>query len=442
MASSFQITIDSMSYGAAGVGRTTEGKVIFVPGAAPGDVLEVCLTKESSSYSEGAIQGIIEPSPHRITPACPHTSVCGGCPWMHIGYTAQLKAKRANIVNQLSRIGGIKRDIAETLVAPCVGSKRKLRYRNKIELSVGVDAQSKFTLGFHQHGGNFTPIPKQCLLGAKGIEKAPGALRGALAYLQGHNDLGVFRVSVRHSMRTKDTEVALWTTPSAFPRKIAADTLESALKCTSIVRVLANPGKARKIKNVEALYGKGCWSEELSDNTYRISAPSFFQINTAQAEKMIELVLDGLELDKNSLVADLYCGAGTFTLPLAQRCNFIYAVESAGSSVRDLRRNIKSAGIDNIEVIGGDSARELPSLGELDALVVDPPRSGLAKGVTASIAATGAKRVVYVSCDPATWARDIARFKNDGYQLIKATPVDLFPQTYHVETVSILARKS
>ena len=157
---------------------------------------------------------------------------------------------------------------------------------------------------------------------------------------------------------------------------------------------------------------------------------------------MIELVLDGLELDKNSLVADLYCGAGTFTLPLAQRCNFIYAVESAGSSVRDLRRNIKSAGIDNIEVIGGDSARELPSLGELDALVVDPPRSGLAKGVTASIAATGAKRVVYVSCDPATWARDIARFKNDGYQLIKATPVDLFPQTYHVETVSILARKS
>ena len=155
---------------------------------------------------------------------------------------------------------------------------------------------------------------------------------------------------------------------------------------------------------------------------------------------MIQLVIEGLELDESSIVADLYCGAGTFTLPLAQQCDFVYAVESAASSVRDLRRNMERANLSNIEVIGGDSARELPTLGELDALVVDPPRSGLAKGVTTSIAATGAKRVAYVSCDPATWARDIARFKNVGYKLIKATPVDLFPQTYHVETVSILQR--
>ena len=120
----------------------------------------------------------------------------------------------------------------------------------------------------------------------------------------------------------------------------------------------------------------------------------------------------------------------------------MYAVESAASSVRDLRRNIEAANLTNIEVIGGDSARELPSLGELDALVVDPPRAGLAKGVTQSIASTGAKRVAYVSCDPATWARDRARFKTAGYTLTQATPVDLFPQTYHVETVSILQRIS
>lgn len=440
MTSPLRITINSMAYGAAGVGRSDEGKVIFVPRTAPGDVVDVELTHQTASYSEGVVQTIVEPSPLRVKPICPHADVCGGCPWMHLSYSAQLEAKRANVVSQLSRIGGFKREAAEKLIAPCIPSKREVGYRNKIELSTGVDAQGKFALGFHQQGGNFTPIPKQCPLGAKGIEKAPGALRGALAYLQGHNDLGVFRVGIRHSVRTKDTEVALWTNPCAFPRKIAADTLKSALKCTSIVRVIADQGKARKVKKVEALYGKGCWSEEILNTTYRISAPSFFQVNTAQAEKMIQLVLDGLELDEESIVADLYCGAGTFTLPLAKRCNFVYAVESAASSVRDLRRNMEAENMTKIEVIGGDSARELPTLGELDALIVDPPRAGLAKGVTASIAATGAKRVAYVSCDPATWARDIARFKNVGYELIKATPVDLFPQTYHVETVSILQR--
>ena len=441
MTVSFPITINSMAYGTFGIGRDESGKVVFVPGAAPHETLEVSITKEGSSYSEATIEKIIDHSPYRVKPACPHADICGGCPWMHLSYEAQLEAKRANVVNQLSKIGGIKKDDAEQLVEPCVASKRELGYRNKLEFATGTNTQGKFALGFHQQGGNFTPIPKQCLLGTKGIEKAPGSLRGALAYLQGTNDLGIFRVGIRRSVRTNETEIALWTGPSSFPRKIVADTLKSALKCTSIVRVIADQGKKRKVKKVEALYGKGCWTEELAGNLYRISAPSFFQVNTAQAEKMIQLVVDGLDLNKSAIVADLYCGAGTFTLPLAQRCDFVYAVESAASSVRDLRRNMETAQLDNIEVIGGDSARELPTLGQLDALVVDPPRAGLAKGVTESIANASPTRVAYISCDPATWARDIARFKNVGYKLVKATPVDLFPQTYHVETVSILQRK-
>lgn len=358
---------------------------------------------------------------------------------MHLGYEAQLEAKRANVVSQLTRIGGISRERAEEQVSPCVGSKRQLGYRNKLELAAGHDARGLFMLGFHEHGGQLAAVPKSCLLGAKGIEKAPGSLRGALSYLQGKDDLGIFRVGVRRSVRTRETEIALWTAPSGFPRKMAADTLASALKCTSIVRVMAEPGKARKVKKVEVLYGRGNWGETLLDNEYRISAPSFFQVNTAQAEKMIELVIEGLEIDEGSIVADLYCGAGTFTLPLAERADFVYAVESAASSVRDLRRNME--GIEGeIEVIGGDSARELPTLGDLDALVVDPPRAGLGKGVPESIAASRAKRVAYVSCDPATWARDIARFAQVGYELVRATPVDLFPQTYHIETVSILRK--
>lgn len=434
-----RIEITGMTYGANAVGRASDGKVVFVPGAAPGDVVEVEITRETKAFREGTITAFHEKSPARVDAPCPFAGICGGCPWMHLSYEAQLEAKRASVVSQLSRIGGVAKERAEELVGECVGSKRQLGYRNKLELAAGRDERGLFMLGFHERGGTLSAAPKTCLLAAKGIEKAPGALRGALSYLQGHDDLGIFRVGVRRSVRTKDIEVALWTNPSGFPRKAAADTISSALKCTSIVRVIADAGKARKVKKVEALYGKGHWSEELAGNTYRISAPSFFQVNTAQAEKMIQLVIDGLEVGPDSVVADLYCGAGTFTLPLAQRADYVFAVESAASSVRDLRRNME--GIDGeIEVIGGDSARELPTLGHLDALVVDPPRAGLAKGVAESIAASRAQRVAYVSCDPATWARDIARFANVGYRLVKATPVDLFPQTFHVETVSILER--
>lgn len=435
-----RIEITGMTHGPAAIGRGADGKVVFVEGGVPGDVLEVEVTKEAASYSEATISHVVEAGPARVTPACPFQPVCGGCPWMHLSYPAQLEAKRADVVSQLARVGGVERARAEALVGPCVASKREIGYRNKLELAAGRDAAGRFQLGFHQRSGGLTATPKTCLLGASGIEKAPGALRGALSYLQGQHDLGIFRVGVRRSVRTRETEVALWTAPSSFPRKMAADTISSALKCTSIVRVLADEGAARKVKKVEVLSGKGSWGEELADKHYRVSAPSFFQVNTPQAEKMIDLVIDGLEVDEGSIVADLYCGAGTFTLPLAQRVETVFAVESAASSVRDLRRNIEGLDID-VEVIGGDSARELPELGQLDALVVDPPRSGLAKGVAESIAASRAQRVAYVSCDAATWARDVARFANAGYELVRATPVDLFPQTHHVETVSILARK-
>ena len=188
-----------------------------------------------------------------------------------------------------------------------------------------------------------------------------------------------------------------------------------------------------------ALAGKGCWEEELAGTRFLTSAPSFFQVNTAQAERLVALVQEGLELEEGDYVADLYAGGGTFSVPLAAAGADVVAVESAGSSVRDLRRNAERAGVD-IEVIGGDTARELPELGDLDALVVDPPRAGLAEGVVDSIAAAAPRRVAYVSCDPATWARDVARFEAAGYRLARATPVDLFPQTYHVEVVSIFER--
>lgn len=434
------VRIERMGYGPEGIGHLSSGKTVFVNGGCPGDVLEISLSEEKPSFARAGIVEVLEASPSRVTPpVCAHA--CGGCPWAHISYESQLEAKRSHVVSGLIRTAHMDAARAEELVSPCVPSKREWGYRNKMELGVDADAAGRFTLGFRAEGSHDFAQPETCPVAHRLMEKAPKALRGALRYLQGSQDLGIFRVGVRASLRTKDVEIALWTKPGAFPRAAVSKTLQSALKCTSIVRVMADPGKARAVKKVETLYGKGCWSEKFLDPEveFLTSAPSFFQVNTAQAEKLVELVLAGLEVGEGDLVADLYAGGGTFSVPLALAGADVIAVESAGSSVRDLNRNAQMNGVE-IEVIGGDAGLELPELGELDALVVDPPRAGLAKGVVESIARAKPRRVAYVSCDPQTWARDVARFEENGYKLLSATPVDLFPQTYHVETASIFVR--
>ena len=203
----------------------------------------------------------------------------------------------------------------------------------------------------------------------------------------------------------------------------------------------ADAGSARKLKGLEILDGRGFWRETVAGIEHGVSAPSFFQVNTPQADKLVQLALDGLELDEDCVAADLFCGVGTFTIPLAKRCGGVYAVESYGSSVRNLRHTVEQENVD-VEVIGGDATRELPELGELDALIVDPPRSGLAKEIIGSIAEAAPLRVAYVSCDPATWARDVKLLEAAGFELLQATPVDMFSQTFHVETVSIFANKN
>ncbi len=395
------VSIDRMSYGSAAVGRLADGKTVFVEGAVPGDVAEVEVVEAKPRFARATVARLVESSPDRVAPPC--AAGCGGCSWAPMAYPAQLAAKRANVVDALVRTGRVDPVRAEEIVAPCVPSKREWGYRNKLELACGADGAGRLVLGMRPEGSAEVVPLEACPLANRLIEKAPKALRGALRFLSGNEDLGIFRVGVRGSLRTKDVEVALWTAPGPFPRAAAAKTLAQACKNTSLVRVVAEPGRAR------------------------------------QAERLVALVQEGLELEEGDYVADLYAGGGTFSVPLAAAGADVVAVESAGSSVRDLRRNAERAGVD-IEVIGGDTARELPELGDLGARVVGAPRAGRAEGVVDSIAAAAPRRVAYVSCDPATWARDVARFEAAGYRLARATPVDLFPQTYHVEVVSIFER--
>lgn len=431
------IEIERMAYGADAIGHLPDGKTVFVEGGAPGDVAEIEIVEDKASFARATIKALTEPSPKRVFPESPIDALCGTAPWQHIAYEAQLNAKRDNIVGALVHTARFAQDRAQQLVNPCLGSKRTWNYRNKLELACGHDAHGKFALGFHREGTSDFVAAESSHLAHKQIERAPKALGGAIRFAQGNQDLGIFRVGVRHSLATGELEVAVWTKPGSFPRSMFAKTISTACKTTSIVRVLADPGKARKIKGVEILDGRGYWRERIGDATFSTQAPSFFQVNTAQAGKLVDLALAELGDLDGAYVADLYAGGGTFSIPLALAGADVVAVESAGSSVRDLRFNAENNGVD-IEVIGGDTARELPELGELDALVVDPPRAGLAESVVHDIAAAQPGKVVYISCDPITWARDIARFEECDYRLKSATPVDLFPQTYHVETVSLL----
>ena len=453
-----------------GIGHLSNGKTIFIPQSAPGDIVKVEIEEEKERYAKGRILEMVSASSVRVTPKCALYECCGGCSWQHLNYEEQCASKANAVASSLTHIAKLDENLLENILLPIVGSKSQFNYRNKLELSVVTNAEGKLDLAFSGLHGIGNTFPDTCALASKLLDGTPKALRGALRFLQGQGDLGLFRVGLRASERTRDVELALWTAPCAFPRAHAVKILTSALpNLTSIVRVIAQPGKARKIKQVEKLYGNGYWEENLCGARFCTSAPSFFQVNTQQAETLVNLAIEYLSEGaaedaalenknvansatpttnsqfktkralENKNVADLYCGGGTFSIPLARAGANVSAIEAASSSVKDLRRNARNNSVD-LNIIGGDAAREIKKLPVPDYLVVDPPRAGLGGNVVSDIAALSPKKLVYVSCNHATLARDIARFVEFGYVPKKITPVDLFPQTYHVETVALLVR--
>ena len=476
------IQLHAMSYGSEAIGRMSSGKTVFVEGGVPGDVVECSITCEKSSFARARIERIVQPSAHRVATTSPYDELCGSASWQHIAYQQQCSLKRSNIIAQLERIGKIPPDSAARLVRETLPSKRVWEYRNKIELAVHFDCTHGISVGYtNPQTGEVVENPRSLLVEPP-LQKAAGALQGVLRFALGKTDYGMHRISMRYSRRTRSFEVALWCKPGSFPRNFVAKALNDSLHCSSIVRVLSNPQTPRVIKGIEVLAGKGYWHEQLicADETFDFytQAPAFFQVNTHQAGCLVQQVLDALGDIDGARVADLYAGGGTFSIPLAAAGAQVFAVESVGASVRDLRRNALENCVD-VDVCGGDAARELAALGAhtgaerrtessgdgstessadrsansgaktagarrahaaLDALVVDPPRAGLAPSVPADIVKSGAQRMVYVSCDPATLARDIARLQDCGMQLECVQPVDMFPQTFRVECVCLMSK--
>jgi 23S rRNA (uracil1939-C5)-methyltransferase len=278
----------------------------------------------------------------------------------------------------------------------------------------------------------------ECLLMPEGHRPLLRAVRGALRYLSTREGVQVTRVTLRAALNTRDVQVAVWTEPSPFPRALVARTLSEATGASSIVRVIAREGaEQRDVSSVERLHGKSWWAERCSGHRYGVSAPSFFQVNTEAAERLIELVVE--PVGDAGVVADLYSGVGTFTLPLAARVEHVTALEGSKWALSDLKHNLERAEL-FAEIIGGDASYSADEIGQPDVLVVDPPRSGLGDALPETLSTLGANRIVYVSCDPATFARDAERIVEHGFELESATPVDLFPQTFHTEVVGVFSR--
>ena len=437
MAAILGLRLDGLAHGGAAVGRAQDGRVVFVKAGCPGDIVDVEVTADHGRYLEGVISQIVTPSAERRNPPCPYFGHCGGCQWQHISYAAQAEAKCTQVADSLARIGRIE----GVEVGPTVSGTSPYGYRNRLELRIGKRADGSPLIGMTAAGTDEIVPIDACLLLPERARRTPRAIGGALRYLGGRAGLDIDRVAIRVAARTRDLEIDLWGPPGAFPRHAVAKTLADAVKATCVTRVLVKGDpKERADLKVEVLSGRGFWHERLGEYDYKVSAPSFFQVNTVLAETLVKMVLDGLAADGSDRVLDLYAGAGTFTLPLAEVAGEVVAIEGAGSAVRDLRANIESAGV-WADVMPGDAARALADAGHFDLAVVDPPRSGMTEAVMKGLIATGARRIVYVSCDAATLGRDARALTTAGYRLTSATPIDLFPQTWHVETVAVFDRQ-
>jgi 23S rRNA (uracil1939-C5)-methyltransferase len=406
------LQLTAMAHGGSALGRY-EGQVIFVPYAIPGERVRVEIVEAHRRWSQARLLEILEPSPQRVEPPCPYfgPDKCGGCHFQHIAYEAQLDYKHQVVVDQLARLGGLH----EVHVEEMIGAAEPWGYRNHSQFSMTPDGHLGFlTADSHQ----VVPV-KACLLLDPLLDELWTSLD--MTWPQLH------RLSLRCGSATGDL-MAIFELDHYEDFDI---TVDFSVSC---VLLLADG-------EVVVLMGSPHLVEHVAGRDYRVSAGSFFQVNTAAAEALVVLVGDYLSPEGGETLVDLYCGAGLFGLALAHQVNRVVGVEADPGAAADFRHNAQ--GLNHVELIEEKVQAALPRLGEAardSLLVLDPPRSGAGKRVIDDIAQAGPRRIVYVSCDPATLARDARRFTETGYQLLQVQPVDLFAQTHHVESVALFTR--
>ena len=436
-----ELTIDSLAYGGAGVARL-DGYVVFVQGAVPGDRVRALVGKSKRAYAEARAIEILEPSPDRIAPRADHP----GAPWQVIPYPRQLEVKREQVDDALRRIGRL--DGFE--LEPTMPAVEQWRYRNKLEYSFGADPTGRLVCGFHAPGRwNDIVEVTDCLLASD-----PGnAVREdvvqwcraqGLTPYDRHSGEGFLRnLVVREGRRSGQLQVRLVSSPGALDTHGLAAALPGAdgILWTQV----DGPAEVTHGGVSELIEGSDRLDEQLGELNLSISPQAFFQTNTEMAERLFATAIEFAELRGFERVYDLYCGIGTIGLLMAPRVAEVWGLEIVEDAIADAIANAQRNEIDNVRFFAGDvrlALRELRSTaGAPDLLVVDPPRAGLSQKVVRRIIETAPQRIVYVSCNPTTLAPNAAQLVAAGYALTRVRPVDMFPQTPHIECVAQLVRR-
>ena len=447
---SLSVVIDDLAFGGEGVGRV-DGYVVFVRGGIPGDRVRVRLTEARARFGRGVIESVEMPSPDRIEAPCPYFGRCGGCRLQHMAYPAQLAFKQKQVADCLERIGGL----GAFEQRPIVAAPAPFGYRNKMEFTVTRAAPgAPLTVGLHEAERYDAVLDvTRCLLQSDHMNelldeaRAFVAQHGLSAYDQDSGE-GLLRFLVLREGRRTGELMANVVTSSPAVSELAplAPRLRARVPGTSSVVMNVNPKKASVAVGVEEhlLGGRDHIREVLGDVTFQVSAGSFFQTNTAQAERLFAIVLDAAALGEADTAIDLYSGTGAISLLLARRCRWVYGIELAAAAVADANRNAAANGIVNCTFVEGEVRFVLPSLiargVRADVVVADPPRAGFHPKALRALVALGAGRIVYVSCNPGTLARDLGELARAGYRLEWVQPVDMFPHTPHIEVVARLAR--
>ena len=441
-------TVEVTGYTAEGLGvARLEGRVIFIPGTIRGESWQVQLLKVRTNVAWAKGVKLLVPSPERLEPDCPLAGRCGGCQYRHMTYREELEAKRQRVQDALTRVGG-----ASLELPPVLGAELPLRYRNKVQFPVARERQG-LAVGYYRARSHDVLDVEDCLLQPEGVTALRRAFKNWMErYRVPAYDEGSGSGLIRHLyVRTNQKGEALCCVVANGRRIPHAPELVQALR-------QAEPALAGLVLNTNTrdtnvilgpdyrtVWGQDFLEEELCGMTFRLSVPSFFQINRAQTERLYEKALEFAALTGQETVLDLYCGIGTISLALARRAGQVIGAEIVPEAIEDAEANARRNGVANVRFLCGDAGQAAFQLAQEgvrpQVICVDPPRKGLAPEVPEVLASMAPERIVYVSCDPATLARDVKRFGALGYQAEQAQAVDLFPRTQHVETIVLLGRE-
>lgn len=442
----YEMTIDRLGSSAEGVGRIQDFTV-FVPYALPGETVETTIVEVKKNYARGKLVRIVTASPDRVEPCCAIYDACGGCQLQHMDYAAQLAAKRQQVIDAVTHIGhqnGIP-------VHPALGAENPWNYRNKMQFPIGRKA-GKTIIGCFAQGSHEIIDTTDCHIQKELNNDIVNAVREVVTKLaipvyDEDKHLGVLRHVVGRVGKNGECMLVLVT---AVKELRSAKQLVGMLR-TRLPKLVSIQQNIQTYHNnvvlgreTKLLWGRPTILDRLGSLTFHISPRSFFQVNTAQAEVLYNKALEYAGLTGSETVIDAYCGTGTITLFLAQKARKVYGIEIVKPAILDAEKNARDNHIKNAEFIVGDATVVMPRLYKqgirADVVVVDPPRAGCTPPVLEAFAHMQPRRIVYVSCNPATLARDIALLAGLGYQAKEIQPVDMFPMTSHVESVALMSR--